>query len=659
MKKIFIKCKDIIVILSRITKNLLQPVPFSWAIVSIFLVQLIVANNWIYEKIKNYKDFGIIVIFLAFAICVDWLWNSHIFDFIKIRQITPSDTLIDAVFCSSLVNLILFIIHRSIIPNSTIIIWSVVFIVASTGFFMLYRAYSINKLKLQIKNNENNKDNSKLGQQLVNLQQLFENRINWQKDMGPILVEERPVNYDLLNRSTVQRQLDKAINYYSPSHAYVVGVVGKWGSGKTTLLKKVKEDYSKNTNFIFMHAPGTQDEDLDLWLFGSKDEMIKGMYNTFLSNMGIEYNSRSTTKMLENISKVVAGIPNAGSMISPLISDLASYQEVVKLKKNLSKYLKSTKKHYLMCIENLDRASNEQVILLFKLISTVFDLPYVTYVLLYDNDRLNNILSSINEINGTYKEKVINQEVKLPVMINTVISKTCMRNLLLSYGFSNKEIEENFDVIINTIAGNLSNLRELKRVINSVFIILAEKDQLRLKYSEVLSIEYIFYSSPELYEVINDNKDLLVVTDPSEFNEISDFTTKKLQKITSKFSKYKELLEKLFPEIKVANMGERLIRIYYSLDAMEKSESICLPAYFDNYLLLTEEDYVEVNNLLIDFIKEINKSDINDIYQIWIQDIMDCNKNIRDKVLIQLRLFIKGKDIHSSQKRKLSNLLCK
>ena len=49
-------------------------------------------------------------------------------------------------------------------------------------------------------------------------------------------------------------------------------------------------------------------------------------------------------------------------------------------------------------IDNLERASAENIIFLFKLISTVFDLPNIIYLLSYDQARMNEILSDTAQI---------------------------------------------------------------------------------------------------------------------------------------------------------------------------------------------------------------------------------------------------------------------
>lgn len=550
----------------------LEPMPFSCSVVIIFLVQLCIANKWIDNPVEKNSGFGILVALLIAAVGIDWIGNTRIFDFKKINEITPLDTFLYGIVLTTFINLCCFGLYLGIVPRNVVLLFIAILLVAVSSLFKrlkrIYNAQDNNKTdELQNKKTDNSSN------RLIDLRDLYERPINWQKGNGAIVVDERTVDYDLFDRTTTQNQLRDAINHFSVKHSYVVGLVGKWGSGKTTLLKNLREQYNNNKNIVFIHTLNNRD-DFDLWLFGSQEEMIRGVYDAFLNSMGVRYNSLKNDKMLESLAKVVAGIPKTGNILSPLINN-DSYHDVIVLKDRMSKYIKSTHKHYIMCIENLDRASNDQVVLFLKLISSVFDLPNVTYVLLYDSSRLDSILSDTDNINKTYKEKVINQEINMTLMINPAVSKQCLKNLLRSYGFSGDEASE-FDVILSTIAQNLSSIRELKRIMNSVFSIFAVKDEIRLNYSQVLAIQYLFHKNLQLYDTIRKNRELLVVKKEQEFNTIDKNTSDQLKEIFSKYPTYQNLLESLFPKIELASSSDRIIRSYYRSEEEIQRKSICM-----------------------------------------------------------------------------------
>lgn len=644
-------------LIKEINVTWLKQMPFSCSIVIIFLVQLCIANKWIDKPIGKYSSFGVLVALLIAAVGIDWIGNTRIFDFKKINEITPLDTFLYGIVLTTFINLCCFCLYLGIVPRNVVLLFIAILLVAVPSFFK--------RLKQIYKDQNNNKTNelqdkkfNNSSNRLIDLRELYKGPIEWQQGNGAIVVDERAVDYDLFDRTTTQNQLRDAISHFSAKHSYVVGLVGQWGSGKTTLLTKLKKQYKNDKDTVFVHAINDKD-DFDLWLFGSQEEMIRGMYNTFLNSMGIKYNSLKSNKILESIAKVVAGIPETGNMLSPLLNNNDSYRDVTTLKNQLSDYIKSTDKHYIMCVENLDRASDDQVVLFLKLINTVFDFPNITYVLLYDSSRLKHILNRAKNVNETYREKVINQEVKIPIMVDRSVSEQCMTNLLLSYGFSEIELSE-FDVIIDTIAQNLSSIRELKIIINSVFSIFAVKDNIKLNYFQVLAMQYLFYKNLKLYKAIRKNKEALIVREENGFNTIDVDDRDQLRGLSSKYPAYKDLLESLFPRVKLANTPNGILRSYHRVEEEIPKKSICLSQYFNNYFMLTENDYVRIINLLNDFSQEINNSTDEEIETIWSVCILSHVKAIRSQIIRQLNIFVTREIVPLSEKREiLSEIMVK
>lgn len=641
-------------LLKEINGTWLKPMPFSCSMVVTFLIQLCIANNWLDNHIGEYFGFGILVALLIIAIGLDWIWNTRIFDFKKINEITPLDIFLYGIILTTFINFCCFVLHQNIVSPVMASLFITILVINMLALFIRLNQICEARNSNEAGNFQDKKTNDTLNG-LIDLRDLYEGPVKWQKSDGAIIVNERAVDYDLFDRNTIQNQLKNAINCFSDSHSYVVGLVGKWGSGKTTLLKNLRKTDFNDKDTVFIHDINDS-HDFNLWLFGSQEEMIKGMYDSFLNSMGIRYNSLKNDQMLKSISKVVAGIPKTGNILSPLISN-NSYHDVTVLKDKLSKYIKSTHKHYIMCIEDLDRASDDQVVLFLKLINTVFDFPNVTYVLLYDGSRLKQILSKATNINATYKEKVINQEVKMPLMINFTISKQCMTNLLLSYGFSENKLSE-FDVVLDTIAQNLYSIRELKIIMNSIFSIFATKDSLELNYPQVLAIQYLLNKNIQLYNTIRENKKLLIIKKEQEFNTISKNTSTQLKELFSKYSAYQSLLESLFPKIELANSASRVIGSYHISEEETVQKSICMSQFFDKYFMLAEDDYVRIINLLNNFNRKLNESTSDDIEDIWAKFIMNHAEDIRSQIIKKLNPFItKGKLLSSEKREKLSEII--
>lgn len=626
-------------IIIELSRSFFKIRPFSIAVVSTILIQLVASENWLNHRLGNFdRIFLFSIIILAF----NWFFNSNLYGFRRIKEVTPLDLIIYETFLITIVNFILFKFRK--IPNQRDEMFWLFFLTFISFYFLIWRICIIISSSF-VKTDRNP------AKSLTDLKTLFKGPFSWKIGDKAILVDERPVDYDLFNRQNIKRQIIDAINHFNYQHAYVVGLVGRWGSGKTTILNLVKKDYknSGQNNLVFMHAPGTKEQDIDLWLIGSQEELIKSLYDTFLCNMGINYNSYLNNNLLKSVSKIVSGIPTIGNIISPLIFDIGSYEDINLLKKKLSKYILSTGKQYVLCIENLDRAEDKQIILLLKLISTLFDLPNVTYVLLYSDQRLNNILKYTKNINSSYANKVINQEIRMPTLIESNICYEILENLLRSYGFSGKKLIE-FDFVVNFIANNLSSIRDLKRIINSVFTILAIRDRIRLDLPQLIAIQYIHFSNFSLYEEIRTHENEFVEKEinNSAFNgyQLNEQTKKYFENLKEKYEKYANLLNELFPKFRLLNQKNHIIRSYNEVQEELKKEAISTHQYFVAYFTLNENDFVVINQQARNFINKIRLN--GNISKNWHALLNNKSSN---QLIVELDYFIGENDGISSEKR--------
>lgn len=632
-----------------LSKKFLKIWPVTITALSIGIYQFVVAKGWLTAKggkVGSYKNFGLLIVILCLVISLTWLYNSRIASFKKLKVITPLDIFLYGLILSLIINEVLLSQHG-------INIYFKYQFLSLKRIMIVFAIGAIGCLSFRLHRISEGNNNKVLGIELKDFKSLYNGKVDSEKG-DAILVDERDVDYDLFKRSVVRDELVRALQVYSSKHAYVIGLVGKWGTGKTTLLNGVKKYFERkngksDSDPIFMHAPGKENEDFDIWLFGSKNELIKGLYDTFLSNLGIHYNSSFNSFLLNNISRIIAGLPQVGGILAPLVSSKESYKDINDIKQKLSSYIMDSNKHYVLCIENLDRTSSDQVVLLLKLISSIFDLPNVTYVLLYDKDRLNRIVNNSEDLDASYEEKVINQEIAIPVEINSQVCKRILQNLLLSYGILQEDLSQ-YDHILETIVNNLSSIRELKRIINSVFTILSIKDYLRLNLPQVIAIQYLYYSCRDLYDEIRENQEIFISNDKN-LDEKSEALFLDLEK---KYSKYVELVQYLFPKFnnyvyKKVTGTKGVIRDYSLREKESRDALINVSNFFECYFALSENNYVKINAMTRDFLKKIKSGE--NIRLAWKEYMLDNDTGTQEQFSLELQKFVFKDDIPKSEIR--------
>lgn len=314
--------------------------------VLIFLSAYVSGNGWVnkwpHKAMPEFPYFGKLSIALTIIVLLFWIVSTHLFSLMKFYVVNEVDTFLTSLFIISATDIWIF----SFSNNQAESIMMAIMLL--TGSIICCRIKKIYDTSISNEVLESNKASSSL----VDLRDLYNKSNVTQNEHGEILVDEREVDYDLFDRSNIVKQLVEAMQHPTSKHSYVIGLTGIWGSGKSTILNLAKQKISKDTKSVDLSH--TNKSNFDLWLFESKEEMIKGMYNYFLTGLGIQYRSALTNKLITSAAKLLAGVSING--IETLFLDPNTYQDVFKLKEKLTNYVKSTNKHYVMYIENLDRA---------------------------------------------------------------------------------------------------------------------------------------------------------------------------------------------------------------------------------------------------------------------------------------------------------------
>lgn len=93
-----------------------------------------------------------------------------------------------------------------------------------------------------IKTNQSHED---LEFNILDLQYVCKNKIEL-SNKKIALLEEKDVDYDLLNKKDVINQLYNTIINCYPENNFTIGLNGKWGNGKTTIINNVLRLIEKN-----------------------------------------------------------------------------------------------------------------------------------------------------------------------------------------------------------------------------------------------------------------------------------------------------------------------------------------------------------------------------------------------------------------------------
>lgn len=348
---------------------------------------------------------------------------------------------------------------------------------------------------------------------LVELKDLYKNNLNVSL---PIFIKDRAVKDDLLGRDSIITLLYKSIRQnFSKQDSFVIGLSGPWGSEKTTITNIVRKQLeAQNSDIKIIKG-------LNPWISGSEAVLLNSFYYALLNALGINYSSQKIRKQVQEVSRYVIEIPTVGKSLSKVLEKDINQKNIEKWQANLKKLILSSDKKYVLFIDDLDIATSVQIRFLLKMLGSLFNLPNVIFVLLYDRSILEKILQDDNKLNTSFAEKVINLELQVPkVSENSVqkIYRSCLINLARKYNVSDKEVN-NLDSAFQLIIKSIDNPREFIRFLNSICYIAFSPD-INLNRNDLLLIEYISFKQPDLFQLIKENPKLFV-SENSEL-DISD-----------------------------------------------------------------------------------------------------------------------------------------
>lgn len=171
----------------------------------------------------NISSNGYITLLILFVLIILIKW----FDISNIKMLFYKHiNLIDKYLCVFLFASVFVSIYELIFDLKT---YKLVFLLVL--FILLFASYLIRIIKNR---HQKPQDSSNV----VDLKFIVNNKIEL-NEKKLVLLEEKEVDYDLINRKSVINQLYNTIINCEPATNFTIGLNGKWGSGKTTVIKNV------------------------------------------------------------------------------------------------------------------------------------------------------------------------------------------------------------------------------------------------------------------------------------------------------------------------------------------------------------------------------------------------------------------------------------
>ena len=581
--------------------------------------------------------------FLSLAI-FSFLMMLIIFDFIIAKQYCLIKAKSINVFDKNILAFIFTILFYSIYLISDFKTYK--FIILSVSFILLicFLIGRVIYISLLLKKQKQVTSNT------YDLKEFLEKNISKDSSNKLILFNEVDVKYDLLNRNIFVDYISSLINYCNPQKSFVFALNGAWGSGKTTILNLVKKTVNEQEIIVI--------DDFEPWRYNDNETLFRGFYDSITKNKNFTFDY-SLYKKLYNIYKVlILGNDNIFNKISFDVHFEDNSYSLDELKKIISTYLKINNKKVVFIIDNIDRLSKEQIMIIFKTISTLFDFNNFVYILSFDEERISKIFENELKIDSNYLNKIINSNISLPKANSNIISELAVKTIEKMFNYYNIQIDidekNRFIKMFSKLSLKFRDIRELKRFLNYISAYIQSQDiQEQVNIGDFIIIQLLKYLNIDLYNTIynvpmffvSEEMNLLsIYKDEYCFAEKFNIMAKEFyQKLFNieKNREYESIIATLFPYVDNFIRGYEIrTTIPYNHDQNLYNDSVVNKRifngrYFEHYFELTPNSYAkllkDVNEFIKNFNSEENIEKIDLYYKIF---IMSDKANQRFKLEI-------------------------
>lgn len=345
----------------------------------------------------------------------------------------------------------------------------------------------------------------------VNISDVYDGNLNSLPNI--YYISDEISKRDLLNRNTVTSTLYNAIvSSASMEKSHVIGIDGEWGFGKTTIIKsaikKLDESY---ITFEF-----------DPWIYENEEAMIASLYKMIIDKLNFKCIDVDLNKVLKNIKPIIKTTSVPGNKMFDLVFDTHDQDKMINFNNEIGNILRVKNKNIVIIIDNLDRASKQNVTTLIKLLPYLFNIDRTTIVLAYEKERLNKILTNTTEISEKYIDKIIFQEIKIPhlgLFRKRLIFRKCINNVLQHQKVYLRE--EDITVLLNYLDRKIDDIRTFIKYLNFL-IIQINMNKLNLNFVDYIFIKTINYFDLDLYEFIRTKPSLVVKKASDNFYGFSE-----------------------------------------------------------------------------------------------------------------------------------------
>ncbi|QFT58091.1 KAP family P-loop domain protein [Sulfitobacter sp. THAF37] len=377
----------------------------------------------------------------------------------------------------------------------------------------------------------------------------------------------------------------------------VAAIYGPWGSGKSSVINLVRHHLAKD-------APDLDVINFPAWMYRTEDALAVGFFKELYAGLSPVLSDQ--TKAAGALRKLGANLAGASSLAGMAVGLFAGSvgekattatldalggfieqgEAAEDLQATLADALREAGKKFLVVIDDLDRLSPEEALVIFRLVKSVGRLPNVMYLLAYDREATEQAVARRFPSEGAhYLEKIIQAGFELPQPDQSHLN-VMMGEVLNGLAADLPEIDpvEFGNLFHSIVAPELKTPRDVFRLANTISITITPIKS-DVFFPDFVSLETLRVFRPAVYRAIRQNKSAILNAGQNDRYDqretrSAQYTSMLLRSESEEDHEHlRDALMRLFPQLQnvFANMS------YSGTREWARQRRVCSAEHFDTY----------------------------------------------------------------------------